>query len=78
MYIRVALPVSLFTVQTCIYIHCSAALWDSLTGINVETNPCRIRTDNALLFYGLAAREAITQPLNLVNSRYLTVFNEFI
>jgi len=49
--------------------HCSSALWSSLTGVNVEVNPCRVRTDDALMFYGFAAREAITQPLNLTDSR---------
>ena len=57
-------PVLLF------YSNCSPALWSSLAGVNVEINPCRVRTDDVLLFYGFAAREAITQPLNLANARY--------
>jgi len=52
------------------YINCSSALWSSLAGVNVEVNPCRVRTDDVLIFYGFVAREAITQPLNLTDARY--------
>ena len=54
----------------CMYINCSSALWSSLAGVNVEVNPCRVRTDDVLIFYGFVAREAITQPLNLTDARY--------
>ena len=47
----------------------SSALWSSLTGVNIEMNPCRIRADDAMLFFGLTAREAITNPLNLTDVR---------
>ena len=64
-------PLHVLTVRMCI--NCSSALWSSLTGVNVEINPCRVRTDDALVFYGFAAREAITQPLNLTIARYLSL-----
>ena len=61
--------------HTHIYISCiciySSSLWSSLTGVNIEMNPCRVRTDDTMLFYGLASREAITLPLNLTDIRYL-------
>ena len=50
---------------------CSSSLWSSLTGVNVEVNPCRVRTDDAMLFYGSALREAITASLNLTDVRYV-------
>ena len=50
---------------------CSLSLWSSLTGVNVEMNPCRVRTDDTMLFYGFASREAITLPLNLTDIRYV-------
>ena len=48
-------------------------MWSSLTGVNIEVNPCRVRSDDAMLFYGYAshAREAITLPLNLTDIRYM-------
>ena len=48
----------------------SPTLWNLLTGVNVATNPCRVRTDDVLLFYGFAAREAVTEYLNLTSVRY--------
>ena len=48
---------------------CSSSLWSSLSGVNVEVNPCRARTDDSMLFYGLITREAITVPLNLTDIR---------
>lgn len=47
----------------------SSALWNSLTGVDIEMNPCRRRSDDAMLFLGLTAREAITHPLNLTDVR---------
>ena len=64
----IAACVTTFTYRVCS--NYSPTLWSSLTGVNVEINPCRVRTDDALLFYGFAAREAITQPLNLIDARY--------
>ena len=52
------------------YLH-SSSLWSSLSGVNVEANPCRIRTDDAMLFYGYASREAITVSLDLTDIRYM-------
>ena len=51
----------------CIF---SLTLWSSLTGVNIEANPCRVRDDDAMLFYGLSSREAVTVPLNLTDVRY--------
>ena len=47
----------------------SSALWDTLIGVDVEINPCRTRGDHAMLFFGSAAREAITHLLNLTDIR---------
>ena len=56
--------------RTYLIMLCSSSLWSSLTGVNVEVNPCRVRTDDAMLFYGFASREAITESLNLTDIRY--------
>ena len=48
----------------------SSSLWSSVTGVNVKANPCRVRTDDAMLFYGFTSREAITVSLNLTDVRY--------
>lgn len=55
---------ALYNIRTC-----SSALWSSLTGVDIEMNPCRTRGDDAMLFFGFASREAITHLLNLTDIR---------
>ena len=59
------------SIFVCAYIilYNSSAMWNSLSGVNIEVNPCRTRMDDTMLFFGSAVREAITHPLNLTSVR---------